>query len=235
MLGFSVFLTLFACLFYTILLYLVFAARIEKSLKIYFLFYLLSMMFAQAALFLVTVSKDPLKVAVFYRIHTTASLAYFGFFYPLVREFTGRKAGITVVVLSLIVTTASMVIAAFGTGLNALVMGEAGFLIPELELSALLLFIPVYGFWMLGLATLIIRYAKAPSLFLKNKYKYLIIGAFLVVVGGFSNLTFLQHFPVDVFCYLLNALLLGYAILRHRVLDITAALKKGSLIAALFA
>lgn len=220
-------LTIFASIFYLILLFMVFTGKIETRLKILFLTYLASMLIVQVSLFLVTVSTDKSKADVYYTIISAAFVAYIGLFFPLARRFTGNTKGKIPTVLSLVVTVLTLIFSFFGSFIGELYGGEGGFLVPRIELSAVLLFLPLLGFWVWGIIILVLSYLRTDSLYQKNRLKYLLIGSFVVLLGGLSNLTPLKEFPFDVFCFMLNAVLFGNAILRHRVLNIKTALKKG--------
>ena len=63
----------------------------------------------------------------------------------------------------------------------------------------------------------------------RNRIKYLFIVVFLTLAGAITNTTVLQVFPVDIAFNALSALLITYAIFRHRLLDISFVFRKGLL------
>jgi len=63
----------------------------------------------------------------------------------------------------------------------------------------------------------------------RNRIKYLFIVTFLTLLGGLINGTDLQVFPIDIALNALSALLITYAIFRHRLLDISFVVRRGLL------
>jgi putative nucleotidyltransferase with HDIG domain len=73
------------------------------------------------------------------------------------------------------------------------------------------------------------EYRKSEDAFYRNRIKYLLVVMVLTFAGSLTNLTDLQVLPVDIAFNTVSALLISYAILRHRLLDITFVLRRGLL------
>jgi len=71
------------------------------------------------------------------------------------------------------------------------------------------------------------EYRKAEDVFYRNRIKYLLGVAVMTFAGSLTNVTQLQVFPVDIAFNAVSALLISYAILRHRLLEIKVVVRKG--------
>lgn len=86
-------------------------------------------------------------------------------------------------------------------------------------------FFLVYSIWTLARA-----YRRARDPVLRNRIRYPLLGALLVLVGGSSNtLPMLSGYPVDHAANLLNAMLLAYVVFRYRLVDVRLVVRKGLL------
>ncbi|MFN2235665.1 MAG: diguanylate cyclase [Anaerolineales bacterium] len=71
------------------------------------------------------------------------------------------------------------------------------------------------------------EYRKAEDGFYRNRIKYLLVVTVITFTGSLTNLTDLKVFPVDIAFNALSALLISYAILRHRLIEIKVVVRKG--------
>jgi putative nucleotidyltransferase with HDIG domain len=88
---------------------------------------------------------------------------------------------------------------------------------------------PGYGLTIFNLVELIQRYKQTGSDLQKNRIRYLIIGLSLIICGSLINWTPLGKYPMDIAANGITALLIAYAILRHKLLDISVVIRKGLL------
>ena len=88
---------------------------------------------------------------------------------------------------------------------------------------------PGYGLYIFSLIQLMLGYRTSEDLNQRNRLRYLIIGAVVVIVATLSNFTPLGRYPIDIAGNGINALLIAYAILRHNLLDIRIVLRKSLL------
>ncbi len=72
-------------------------------------------------------------------------------------------------------------------------------------------------------------YRQAKDSLHRERIKYLFLVVLVIAIGALTNATVLQHYPVDITCNAIGALLITYAILRHQLLDITLVVRKGLL------
>lgn len=76
---------------------------------------------------------------------------------------------------------------------------------------------------------LLLEYRSSKDPLYRNRLKYLLIVTVLTFLGSLTNATELQVLPVDIAFNALSALLITYAIVRHRLLDISVVVRKGLL------
>lgn len=99
------------------------------------------------------------------------------------------------------------------------------------ELNPMIVFIAVPGYLLLfvSLWELIRRYVQIDNEAQRNRFRYLILGILVIVIGTLSNFTYLGNYPVDIAANLISALLIAYAILRHQLLEIRLVFRLGLL------
>jgi len=71
------------------------------------------------------------------------------------------------------------------------------------------------------------EYRRAEDVFYRNRIKYLLGVTVMTFAGSLTNTTRLQVFPVDIAFNAVSAILISYAILRHRLLEIRVVVRKG--------
>jgi signal transduction histidine kinase len=95
--------------------------------------------------------------------------------------------------------------------------------------------LPIYAtYWIFSLGytcwALVRAYRHSVDPVMRNRIRYPLIGITFVFLGGLTNVSpAIAAFPVDHAANFINALLLTYAILRHRLLDISIIIRKGLL------
>lgn len=83
----------------------------------------------------------------------------------------------------------------------------------------------------LGSSTfLLVRsYRKSTDTTFSNRLLYLLLVVIITFTANLTNLTDLKSFPTDVGANILSAMLITFAIFRHRLLDISSVVRKGML------
>jgi len=71
------------------------------------------------------------------------------------------------------------------------------------------------------------EYRKAEDAFYRSRIKYLLVVTIITFAGSLTNATQLKVFPVDIAFNAVSALLISYAILRHRLIEIKVVVRKG--------
>ena len=96
--------------------------------------------------------------------------------------------------------------------------GSAGIIISGIYW---VLFVGLLGF------DLFQEYKNAEDGFYRNRIKYLLVVTVITFAGSLTNTTQLKVFPVDIAFNAVSALLISYAILRHRLIEIKVVVRKG--------
>ncbi|HAF62448.1 MAG TPA: hypothetical protein DCK95_08990 [Anaerolineaceae bacterium] len=90
---------------------------------------------------------------------------------------------------------------------------------------------PGYALMIYNAYRLINGYNLSRNPQVRNRYKYLILALFFVIVGSVFNFTDLGKHPIGVFANLISAVLISVSILRHQLLDINVIFRKSVLYA----
>ncbi len=88
---------------------------------------------------------------------------------------------------------------------------------------------PGYLLNIFSLVQLVRGFHKSDDLLQRNRLRYLIFGLGLVIVFSTVNFTPLGKYPIDIFGNTIAAMILGYAILRHQLLDTNVIIRKSLL------
>jgi len=78
---------------------------------------------------------------------------------------------------------------------------------------------------------LIAKYRIVKDRILRNRIRYLLIVIVVIFAGSLTNATTFKVFPVDIAFNIFSALMITYAILKHRLLEISVVVRKGLLYA----
>ena len=106
---------------------------------------------------------------------------------------------------------------------------EAGAL--HYEFGALVYFvaIPGYGLNFYNLAELTHGYIRTNDSDQKNRFRYLLLALSITILATLINFTDLGKYPIDIAANTLSAMLIAYAVLRHKLLDIKIVFRLGLL------
>jgi len=88
---------------------------------------------------------------------------------------------------------------------------------------------PGYGLTIFSFVELLRGYRQSENAHQRNQLRYLLIGLGLIIVASMVNFTPLGIYPIDIAANGVTAVLIAYAILRHSLLDIKVAFRKGLL------
>lgn len=106
---------------------------------------------------------------------------------------------------------------------------EAGKLHYEFGPLLFIVAIPGYGLNIFNLAELAKGYSQSTDLNQRNRFRYLILALAITILATLINFTELGKYPIDIAANTLSAMLIAYAILRHRLLDIQIVVRLGLL------
>jgi len=99
------------------------------------------------------------------------------------------------------------------------------------EFGPLLFFaaIPGYSLNIFSLAELAKGYAQSRDINQRNRFRYLILALSITILDTLINFTEWGKYPIDIAANTLTAMLIAYAVLRHRLLDIQFVVRLGLL------
>jgi HD-GYP domain-containing protein (c-di-GMP phosphodiesterase class II) len=99
------------------------------------------------------------------------------------------------------------------------------------EFGPLIFFIaiPGYGLNFFNLWELTNGYRQTSSINQRNRFRYLILALSITVLATFINFTEWGKYPIDIAANTISAMLIAYAILRHKLLDIQIVVRIGML------
>lgn len=81
----------------------------------------------------------------------------------------------------------------------------------------------------LSAGQLFIEYRHTRDIIYRNRIKYLLSVIIVIFFGTMTNITSLSVYPVDIGFNIVSALLIAYAILRYRLLDLSVFIRKSLL------
>ena len=99
------------------------------------------------------------------------------------------------------------------------------------EFGPLLLFvaIPGYGLNIFNVVELWNGYRRTSDVNQRNRFRYLLLALSITVLATLINFTELGKYPIDIAANTISAMLIAYAILRHKLLDIRIVIRLGLL------
>ncbi|UCB45290.1 MAG: PAS domain S-box protein [Spirochaetota bacterium] len=223
---------------YAVLALLTLKSKTEINVRRFFFVYLFGMTFWQFTSLMVHFATDANKALFWYKL----LLAGFGLqtilFFPFTKAFLNIKKQKNLTYIAYFWCIVLLVYGLTGIGYKAITIGKGGYYVPEYSIMLYPVIAVGYFFWGFGVFNLVRGLLREQSPLGKNRIRYPLLGALIVIVGTASNLTHLQDYPVDIVCNLINAMLIGYAVIRYRLLDIRIALKRSALyiisVAAIF-
>jgi hypothetical protein len=214
---------------YAVLALLTLKSKTEINVRRFFFVYLFGMTFWQFTSLMVHFSTDVNKALFWYKL----LLAGFGLqtvlYFPFTRAFLKIEKQAKLTYISYFLCVVLLVYGLTGIGYKAIIIGKGGYYVPEYSSMLYPVIAVGYFFWGFGVYNLVRGLLREQSPLGKNRIRYPLLGAVIVFVGTASNLTTLQGYPVDIVCNLINAILIGYAVIRYRLLDIRVALKRSAL------
>ncbi len=215
-----------ALMSYIILALLTLRSGTEARVRRLFFIYLFGMIYWQFTSLMVNFSKNTQTALFWYNLILSGTGIYSILFFPFTLAFLGIKGQKKLTYFAYLACIFSAIIGLTGLAYRNVYIGQGGIYVPEFNNVAYLLVMVEAFFWAYGVFNLLRGFARERSPFQRNRMKYPLLGAILVVVGGVSNFTPLQDFPVDMSCNLINAVLIGYAVIKYRLLDIRVILTR---------
>jgi PAS domain S-box-containing protein len=224
---FVAFTPLLALLSYAILLVVVLRRGLESRLSHFFAFYLFVMAIWSLGSAMMRLQPDYI---VFWNKLTTGTamimpLAFYGFVQVFLKKTP--KIWLWAAIFVLIGLEVTNALGLMMTNVRLLEGGLVAFDVsPIIYLMAAL----NVGFLVLSFSLLMHAHWRTSDPVLRNRIRYPLIGAVVVLAGGLTNLVgSVAYYPIDHAANFLNAFLLAYAVLRYQLADITLVVRKGLL------
>lgn len=226
-LNLSAVISLLALLFYSVLLIIIMRLDVRSRLNRTFGLYLLSMIIWSLGSFMIFLDSQFMTTLFWNRFMVIGSMgmpvAFFGFaqkFLMKERRFWLNLGYLLYLVIQIANAMGLIITDAFVK--DGLLYNQYG---PGIAISSV-----SWAFFVVFLAfDLYKEYRKAEDVFYRNRIKYLLVITTLTFTGSLTNITQLAVFPVDIAFNAVSALLIAYAIIRHRLLDISLVVRKGML------
>ncbi len=221
MLVFSTVIRFIALSSYLVLALLTLRSRADRSVRTSFVVYISGMLFWQFASLIVSLSHSPEVALVWYNLLVTGVGVYSILFFPFTRALLGIKGQKRLSLLAYVGCALVLAGGILGMQIPGVEIGLGGYFVPEMGDPALYATVGIFFFfWGYSLFNLIRGLVREKSPVQRNRITYILIGALVVTVGGASNFTVLQNYPVDITLNLVSALIIGYAVVRYKLLDI---------------
>jgi putative nucleotidyltransferase with HDIG domain len=197
----------------------------KTRLKRIFQFYLLAMFLWSLSAYMTLSGR--VEVLVWFRIMTIAPIIMTIAIFYFVQTLFGlrRKWASFVFVYSAILIPLSLLTPALIKE-AALEGGKLRY-----EFGPLLYFvaIPGYGLNFFNLAELVRGYSRTNDINQRNRFRYLILALLITILATLINFTEWGKYPIDIAANTISAMLIAYAILRHKLLDIRIVVRLGLL------
>ncbi|HET7839811.1 MAG TPA: PAS domain S-box protein, partial [Rectinemataceae bacterium] len=218
---FSIVIKVIALVCYLILVLVVVQSRAEKNVRVFFAVYLFGMLFWQFTSLMASFSNTASSALFWYNLIIAGSGTFNILFFPFTRAFLKIKGQRLLTILGFVACAIMFATGILGLTWRQAVMGQGGYWVPVYNSGWLLVVGPIwYMFWLCGIFNLIRGLVREESSVQRNRILYVLVGAVLVLAAVSTNLTALRDYPADTVLNLMSALIIGYAVLRYRLLDI---------------
>ena len=225
MLGIFTGIKIVALLSYLVLALLALRSKAEPVVRTLFSTYIFGMSLWQLSSVLVNFSREPEAALFWYNILMASSGTYSILFFPFTRALLKIRRQKILAICSYAACAFVLVVGILGLNWRGVSPGRGGYWIPVLNTRWLyVIFTVSYFFWCYGIFNLIRGIVRESSPVQRNRLIYVLLGAIVVMIGVPTNFTVLRDYPVDISLNLVSGLIIGYAVVRHRLLDIRAVL-----------
>ena len=208
---------------------------LRKLRKINIVFYFSTLLCGQIAGAAVILSGTVSAAELSYRIYAISVNSFSFAFLPLAFSITDQKNSLQITVFALvsflIYTLANILINPF----DGFYPGNSGFYVPEISSRSIYLNIIPVLFLISGLISVAVLACKTASETVKQRLYYFSLATVIIFSGLLTNLTPLKDYPADVVLTMTGGMLLAYALLRKRLLNIRKNFFRGALLSILTA
>jgi len=217
----------FALASYLVLAFLALRSSARRQVRLFFSIYLFGMLAWQSGSLAVSFTAAPENALALYNLMIASSGAYTILFFAFTRALLGIKRQKALVVLSYVAVAVQVVASGAGLQFRSVILGKGGYWVPVYSEGLMYALSAVsFTFWGLGFWNLVRGYAREKSPVQRNRVIHIIFGAAITIIGASTNLIGLRDYPVDISANLVSALIIGNAVVRHRLTDLRLILAK---------
>jgi HD-GYP domain-containing protein (c-di-GMP phosphodiesterase class II) len=220
----STLIPLFATINYGVIFALVSQSKPRTRLKEIFGLYLLTMILWSVSGFLVL--SGLVVVLPWFRVMSSSTIAMMLAFFFFVQTLFGfrRKWSPLAIVYGILAIPATIFTSLV---VQSASLDQAGRLQYNLGLVFVLVAAPGYSLFIICVSDLIRGYNRTRDAHQRNLIRYLLIAFSITILATLTNLTKLGQYPVDIAANCVTAILIAYAILRHKLLEIQVIVRAG--------
>jgi HD-GYP domain-containing protein (c-di-GMP phosphodiesterase class II) len=220
----STLIPLFATINYGVIFALVSQSKPRTRLKEIFGLYLLTMILWSVSGFLVL--SGLVVVLPWFRVMSSSTIAMMLAFFFFVQTLFGfrRKWAPMAIVYGILAIPATIFTSLV---VQSASLDQAGRLQYNLGLVFVLVAAPGYSLFIICVSDLIRGYNRTRDAHQRNLIRYLLIAFSITILATLTNLTKLGQYPVDIAANCVTAILIAYAILRHKLLEIQVIVRAG--------
>ncbi len=205
-------------------------SKSDRRTRVYFSIYLYGMAFWQFTAIMVNLSQNAEAALFWYKLVFAGTFNWAILFFPFTRAFIGITRQKFLMVLAFISCAALLAGSLMGLPWQGVSVGRGGYWVPVFNAKGLFALVGISAFFFFfGIFNLVRRLRAESSPMQRNRIFYVLLGALSVMIGLTSNLTGLRDYPVDISFNLVSAFIIGYAVVRHRLLDIRFLLARSLL------
>ena len=185
------------------------------------------------AALIISLSRSPETALTWYSVMSGIVLGQFVVYYAFVRQLLQIKSQTGLIAIGAVLWVASSIVIA--TNQRSIITDvawneRAGYYLPSFGPLATVVGAPNYLFLLVTVITMVVGYRGVKSATERTRLQYVFLGLVVVVLGSLANFVPpLSGYPIDLIANVINATLIGYAIFRFHLLDITVVARGGLL------
>ena len=185
------------------------------------------------AALIISLSRSPETALTWYSVMSGIVLGQFVVYYAFVRQLLQIKSQTGLIAIGAVLWVASSIVIA--TNQRSIITDvtwseRAGYYLPSFGPLATVVGAPNYLFLLVTVVTMVVGYRGVKSATERTRLQYVFLGLVVVVLGSLANFVPpLSGYPIDLIANVINATLIGYAIFRFHLLDITVVARGGLL------
>lgn len=220
----STLIPIFASINYGVIFTLVLVSKPRTRLKQIFSLYLLAMIVWSVSAFLVL--SGLVIVYPWFKVMSAANVSMLlAFFFFIQNLFGFRRKWSTLAIVYGILAIPIMLFTSLV--FQSASLDPAGALHYGVGPYFLLVAVPGYTWSVVCAIDLIQGHNRTHDAHQRNLIRYLLIAFSITILATLTNLTKLGQYPIDIAANCVSAILIAYAILRHRLLDIQVIIRAG--------